>query len=207
MIVRYLAGSVDKGIIVPKRSKDQKHLRCYVDADFAGLFNVDPSADSTSVKSRTGYIIFLGPWPLIWKSFLQTEVSLSTLEAEYCALSSATRTLLPIIFLLKLMIKIVDNNAKFKSIFHVKDKELKDSYNVICRIFEDNNGAWTVAKNQRVTSRTKYFQVKWHHFWQHVKNNTLQIERVNTEDQWADYLTKGITHELFGKNCKSVQGW
>ena len=92
------------------------------------------------------------------------------------------------------MIKTVDNNAKFKSIFHVKDKELKDSYNVICRIFEDNNGAWTVAKNQQVTLRTKYFQVKWHHFWQHVKDNTFQIERVNTEDQWADYLTKDMTH-------------
>ena len=76
-----------------------------------------------------------------------------------------------------------------------------------CVVFEDNNGAWTVASNQRVTSRTKYFQVKWHHFWQYVKDGTLIVNRVDTKDQLADYFTKGLSHELFVKNRKSTQGW
>ena len=76
-----------------------------------------------------------------------------------------------------------------------------------CVVFEDNNGAWTVANNQRVTSRTKYFQVKWHHFWEFVKNGTLEVNRVDTKDQLADFLTKGLTLELYATNRKSAQGW
>ena len=74
-------------------------------------------------------------------------------------------------------------------------------------IYEDNNGAYTVAKNCRVTSRTKYFNVKWHHFWQYVHDKTFDIQKIDTKEQLADYLTKGLTRELHEKNRKSVQGW
>ena len=73
MIVRYLSGTIDKGIIVPKLKSDMQ-LKCYVDADFAGLYKVDPDTSSSSAKSRTGFIIFLGPWPLIWKSFYKQKL-------------------------------------------------------------------------------------------------------------------------------------
>ena len=74
-------------------------------------------------------------------------------------------------------------------------------------VFEDNNGAFTVASNCRVTSRTKYFNVKYHHFWQFVKDETFKILRIKSEDQKADYLTKGLAVVLFEKNRKSSQGW
>ena len=70
-------------------------LELYVDADFAGLWNAEKGDDSTSVKSRTGYIIMIGGTPVIWTSKLQTEIALSTCEAEYIALSTAMRALLP----------------------------------------------------------------------------------------------------------------
>ena len=76
-----------------------------------------------------------------------------------------------------------------------------------CIIFEDNNGAYTVASNQRITTRTKYFNVKWHHFWQFVKDKTFSVERIASGDQQADYLTKGLTRELFESNRKTSQGW
>ena len=195
MIVRYLAGTIEKGIIIPPFKGDLT-LRCYVDADFAGLYKIDSSESDSSAKSRTGYIIFLGPWPLIWKSFMQKKTAMSTLEAEYSALSSATRSVLFVIQLLKPTLDIVDNSDELKSIVQAP-----------CIIYEDNNGAYTVAKNQRVTSRTKYFNVEWHHFWEQVNDGTLSIEKIATGDQLADYLTKGLTRELFVNNRKSVQGW
>ena len=195
MIVRYLSGTIDKGIIVPKFQGDLK-LCCYVDADFAGLYKIDPDTDASSAKSRTGYIIFLGPWPLIWKSFLQSEVSLSTLEAEYAALSSATRMMLPIIQLIKTITSLTNCSNEFEAIMMNPGE-----------VFEDNNGAFTVASNCRVTSRTKYFNVKYHHFWQFVKDETFKILRIKSEDQKADYLTKGLAVVLFEKNRKSSQGW
>jgi hypothetical protein len=45
-------------------------------------------------KSRLGIIISLGGVPLVWRSQLQSEISLSTLESEYSSLSQAMRTLL-----------------------------------------------------------------------------------------------------------------
>ena len=157
---------------------------------------MDPDTSSSSAKSRTGFIIFLGPWPLIWKSFLQTEIALSTLEAEYSALSSSTRVMLPIIDIIKALVSNTNCNDQFEAI--VLNASL---------IYEDNNGAYTVATNCRVTSRTKYFNVKWHHFWQFVHNKTFKIERINTEDQRADYLTKGLPAQAHEKHRKSAQGW
>jgi hypothetical protein len=57
--------------------------KLYVDVDFAGLYKKEPDKDRNSARSRTGYILILGGFPLVWKSHLQTEISLSMLEAEY----------------------------------------------------------------------------------------------------------------------------
>ena len=195
MIVRYLSATVDQGIIVPAFT-GKLVLRCYIDADFAGLYRIDPAEDSSSTKSRTGFIIFLGPCPLIWKSYLQTEVSLSTLEAEYAALSAAVRVALPIIHIAKLAVKTVMTPSGFKTILHCA-----------CIVFEDNNGALVLATTQRTTARTKYFNVKWHFFWQHVRDGTIAVERIATTDQLADYLTKGLTREIFERIRHKVQGW
>lgn len=77
-------------------------IDCYVHADVAGgRHGRDPDYTATSAKSRTGYIITLSGCPMLWRSQqLQTEISLSTLEAEYSALSTSMRTLLPLCLIL-----------------------------------------------------------------------------------------------------------
>jgi hypothetical protein len=54
---------------------------------------------------------------------------------------------------------------------------------VKCCVFEDNNGVLLLATNQRITNRTKYFQVKWHFFWSHVRDGTIAIIKVDTQEQ------------------------
>jgi hypothetical protein len=71
-------------------------LVLYVDADFAGLHRREPDHLPDAVRSRSGYILMLAGCPVVWKSQLQTELSMSTLEAEYSALSYALKTLLPL---------------------------------------------------------------------------------------------------------------
>jgi hypothetical protein len=58
-----------------------------VDADFAGTWSASTADKTSSVKSRTGYVITFASCPVLWCSKLQTEISLSTTEAEYIALS------------------------------------------------------------------------------------------------------------------------
>ena len=94
-IGRYLIATQDKGIIF-KPNTNLSEVQVYVDADFAGNYDKDHNDDPNSVKSRSGCIISYANCPIIWYSRLQTEIALSTTEAEYIALSQGTREVLPI---------------------------------------------------------------------------------------------------------------
>jgi hypothetical protein len=80
-IGQYLKLTRDKGLIL--RPTDEMGIDCYVDADFAGLWNVEDPQDPTSAKSRTGYVLCIAGCPVIWASKLQSDIALSTMEAEY----------------------------------------------------------------------------------------------------------------------------
>jgi hypothetical protein len=136
----------------------------------------------------------LGGCPILWKSQLQTEISLCTLEAEYSALSMLMRTLLP----LRSLLIEVTNGLKLPTNF---------TSTISCSVFEGNNGALLLATKQRITNRTKYFLVKWHFFWSHVRDDTAEIHKIDTQSQRADYLTKGLNRESFERVRKLVQGW
>jgi hypothetical protein len=63
-------------------------LDCYLDANFARLWNRDNKHNPHCVCSCTGYVICLSDCPVLWISKLQTEIALSTMEAEYVLLST-----------------------------------------------------------------------------------------------------------------------
>jgi len=71
-------------------------LNSMSDADFAGLFKVDPMEDASSVNSQMGCIIRLGGCLFVWKSQLITSVCLATAKAECCSLSHCLWVLLAI---------------------------------------------------------------------------------------------------------------
>jgi len=64
-----------------------------------------------------------------------------------------------------------------------------------------------LANNQRITSRTRYFQVKWHFFWDIVKRGEIKVLYIPTDLQKADFLTKMNPREVFERLRKMVQGW
>ena len=90
---RYLKGTRAWGLILCP-SCDLK-LDLHVDANFAGLWGAEEPTDPTSVRSRTGFLITLGDAPVLWVSRLQTEISCSTMEAEYVAASTGMQALVP----------------------------------------------------------------------------------------------------------------
>lgn len=138
-------------------------------------------------------MILLSECPLLWKSTLQTHYSLSTLEAEYSALSFALKTLLP---LKRLLVSLMD----------ALDVSQELSTSVQASVFEDNQGALILATNQRITNRTKYFLVKWHWFWSFFPAE-FNIFKVESRFQRADYLTKGLPRPAFENNRRLTQGW
>jgi hypothetical protein len=72
------------------------NLDLYVDAGVVSLFRREPDENLDSFWSQTGLILLFCGCPMLWKFFLQTEISMPTLEAEYSALSNALKTLLPL---------------------------------------------------------------------------------------------------------------
>ena len=204
MIIRYLAGTRDQGVIYERPSKLQ--VDCFVDADFAGLYGKEPPESPISVKSRTGYIISVGGCYILCKSQLQSTIALSTSEAEYGALSQAMRAVIPIRETLLEMIMTVDmvdtrNRSPFGS------RATLSSFPTV--IHEDNAAALGLAVNQKVTSRTKHWCVKFHFFWSYVNDTEKNTKcvKVDTKEQKADYLTKGLTKDAF-EHCRFLnQGW
>jgi hypothetical protein len=98
-IGQYLVGTANRGLII-RPTKDLT-VDCYVDADFAGVFNLEDAEDPRSVRSRTAYMLTLGDVPILWKSKLQPQIALSTMEAEYIALLTSMQSLLPVKQILK----------------------------------------------------------------------------------------------------------
>ena len=183
------------GTIVKKATK--MDLTCFVNADFAGLFKRDPDHSITSAKSCTGYIIKLAECPLIWKSQLQPIISLSTAESEYYALSQAIHVRLPL--------RGIANDLLYQVSFPSSLSTLKN--NLQATVKEDNTSALSLATEQRLTSRTRHYHIRWHFFWQSINDGKVEVIYVATKDQDADYLTKGLTCELF-EHCHELnQGW
>jgi hypothetical protein len=83
---------------------------------------------------------------------------------------------------------------------------------IYCSVFEDNQGAYILATTQRITSRTKYFLLKFHHFWYYIEledGNSRKIHMVKcgTSEQGADFLTKGQPQVILQNNRLIVIGW
>jgi hypothetical protein len=170
-------------------------LDLFVDADFAGLWGSEKPDDSMSVKSRTGYIIMIGGTPVIWSSKLQTEIALSTCEAEYIALSTAMRTLLP----LRELLQSLAGSLNIQ----------RDEVTKVCAVWEDNNAALKLANAQfpNMTPRTKHIAIKYHWFKEHIKEGEIEVREIGTKVQKADIFTKGIAKKEFEEKRAMIMGW
>jgi hypothetical protein len=93
-----------------------------------------------SVKSCTGYVITFANCPIFWSSKLQTEVALSTTEAEYIVMSQAARDLIPMKDLL--------------SEFSSTTKLIVDNIITHSTIFENNKGCIELANAPKLRPRT-----------------------------------------------------
>ncbi|CAN6720741.1 unnamed protein product [Malus baccata var. baccata] len=80
IILRYLKGSVGRGILMKKNGSN--HIMAYTDADWA--------CNSLDRKSTTGFCTFVGGNLVTWKSKKQIVVARSSAKAEYRAMAAAT---------------------------------------------------------------------------------------------------------------------
>lgn len=190
-IIHYLKGTRDKGYILTPNGTDT--IDCYVDADFAGAWNLSTSQDPSIVKSRSGYVITYAGCPILWSSKLQSEIALSTMEAEYIALSTSLRDLIPMRTILQ---------------------ELSSTCNISITaaqthstVFEDNKGCVDLIAAPTMRPHSRHIAIKYHHFREYVRNGQIRIKWISTDHQLADIFTKPLPLNKFITLRTKLLGW
>jgi len=125
---------------------------------------------------------------------MQSHIALSTTEAEYMALSTALREVIPLMELAKEMQQRGFLIASTTPRIH-------------CKVFEDNSGAIEIATHHKYRPRTKHINTQYHHFRQYVDSGEISIHAIDTEEQAADMLTKPLSEPPFTKHRQFIMGW
>ena len=121
-------------------------IECYIGAYLYVGWDRDDGKWAGNVLSLSDYAIFYAGFPVLWSSKMQTEIALSTAEAEYIALSKALRGVIPFMYLITYLAEVIE--------LHLPAPKIK------CRIFEDNEICIVMAKSNRFSPRTKHIVEK-----------------------------------------------
>ena len=167
-VLRYIRGSIDFGLRFTY--SDEFVLSGFADADWAGCVDTR--------KSTSGEFFKLGNNPISWRSKKQSIVALSSCEAEYVSLCSATQE---VVWLRRLLnsVGFTQNNPTI--------------------MYEDNQGAICLSKKSKDHSRTKHVDVKYHYTREVIEKNLITLEYCPTGNMIADTLTKGLPKPAFEK--------
>lgn len=169
---RYLKKTKNVKMIYSKDREDiPQGTTIYVDSDWAG--------DKDDRKSTTGYVILLAGAPISWKSKKQRSVTLSTVEAEYMALSEVVREVTWPTNLLE-EIRLQDYAAK------------------PVNIFVDNKG----AQSNETSESSKHIDVRCHYVREKLLRGEIQLTHVDSEFNLADIFTKVLTSALKVSNFR-----
>lgn len=200
-ILRYLKGTETKGMFL-EPSPDFV-INCYVDADFAGLWKVEDDQDPICVKSRSGYLLTFMNCPIMWVSKLQTQIALSTMEAEYIALSQSMRDLIHIRGIVTEINKVVFTGSRSDPKLSTHNK----SFIPQSSVYEDNASCLKFATAPKMSSRTKHIAIPYHFFRSKVNDLEVKVVSISTDNQLGDQFTKGLPEPKFVRDRKRLMGW
>lgn len=162
-VVRYLVSTMNYKLNLSCNGVNPFKLIGYSDADW--------SSDTTDRKSNTGYVFQIGGATICWTSRKQTGVALSSMEAEYVALSEACRELL---WLRKLL----------------EDFGLKQDGPTI--VFEDNISCIDFITVDRTSRRSKHIDTRRFFAKDLSEKGLVSIRYCPSESMVADIMTKPL---------------
>ena len=139
----------------------RKSFKVYGDAELCLKWQLPTAVNEPiTAKSRTCYTILYAGCLIIWYSKLQTQITLSTTEADYIALSQSLCNAIPMMQLLREM-KV--NGFSM----------LSTSPEVHCQAFEDNSRALELACTPKMQPCTKHINQVYHHFRDFMQNDMI----------------------------------
>ena len=206
-LVRYLASTVDLGIVYSRNGNRRPILYC--DADKGTQEHHHPT---------TGHILFLANGPVYWKCVNSEEYALSTCEAEIRAIDGAQPAVETAIYVKNILSEVlqhlpdinvqiddialnlsesVDFNYLFEPNLLDKHEPLTQSEKDTLLILEDNKACIDWAKKAGAGSKMKHLETKLLWIKKAVADKVIKLQHVPTKEQLADIFTKALAPAVF----------
>ncbi len=163
-VIGYIKNTLDYGLTY-SRDGEISPL-AYVDADYGGCRDTK--------RSTSGYIFTMAGGPVTWSSKRQATVALSTVEAEYVAMSRCAQ-------------QMVWMQAWLD--------EVDIEHSIPGLIKGDSRGAIALTKNTRDHGKVKHIDIRHHYIRDLVKSGVISIERIPSTDNPADLFTKPLARD------------
>ncbi|MBW0480341.1 hypothetical protein O181_020056 [Austropuccinia psidii MF-1] len=160
--LEHLIGYLRKTRNTSLRISDDKQpntLRCYVDANWGGEGN----------RSTHGFIILHGGNPIAWQSKRQATIASSTAQAEYIALSFATREC---IWLCNMCHDLLDCEYPL--------------------LLSNNKTAIGIATDTISRKQTRHMVREFNLINELITSNKIELSWISTHEQLADIMTKSL---------------
>jgi hypothetical protein len=158
-IMRYLKGTREFCLTLAPQNLD---ITVYSDADWAG--------DLGKRRSTSGYLVFVGNSLIAWKTKLQSGVALSTMEAEFYALSFAIQEMT--------WIRRVMGELGYGT--------------KVPMVYEDNQSCIAYVKNAKMNSQVKHIDIKLRFVQDLYEKKSFALEYVPSNAMRADIMTKPL---------------
>ena len=163
-VVGYIKNTVDYGITYSRDYELSPHA--YVDADYGGCRDTR--------RSTSGYIFLMAGGPVSWSSKRQATVALSTVEAEYVAMSRCAQ-------------QMVWTHSWLSEV------DIKYALPGILKC--DNRGAIALSKNTKDHGKVKHIDIRHHYIRELVQSGAISLEQVPSSDNLADLFTKSLPRD------------
>ena len=173
-VLRYLKGTRD--LKLTYKFQSPLVLNGFCDASYGNCLDTR--------RSYAGYLFQLGNSTFSWRSRKQRTVAHSTCEAEYMAISLATKQFIWIV----------------RGLHQLVDKDIPTA------LFTDNNSAIDIAHNPRLNDATKHIDIAHHFTRERIEDGSLTLLHVPSADNLADICTKALPKPRFNHLCTHIFG-
>ena len=138
----------------------------FVDSDYGGCRDTR--------RSTSGYVFIMAGAPVTWSSKRQATVALSTVEAEYVAMSRCAQQMV-------WMQSWLD--------------EVGIAHTTPGVIEGDNRGAIALTKHTRDHGKVKHIDIRHHYIRELVERNTITLNQIPSTENPADLFTKPLSRD------------
>ena len=163
-VIGYIKNTIDYGLTY-SRNADLTPL-AYVDADYGGCRDTR--------RSTSGYVFTMAGGAVTWSSKRQATVALSTVEAEYVAMSRCAQQMV----WMQTWLDEVE-------IEHATPGVIKG----------DSRGAIALAKTTKEHGKVKHIDICHHYLWELVKAESIIFEQIPSANNFADLFTKPLARD------------